>query len=114
MSAHGFRHRELSPDTVALLKRELAGPFDRKNTVVWVTAPETSLDLPQARVILTGSTKRELEHRSYKGRVGKPVVLVSADMVADGRAAAMLKAFQDYDPGRWTATSLGDATLYSQ
>jgi hypothetical protein len=114
MSAHGFRHRELSHDTVALLKRELAGPFDRKNTVVWVTAPETSLDLPHVRVMLSGSTKRELEHRSYNGRVGKLFVLVSADMVAEGRAAAMLKAFRDYDPDRWTATSLGDATLYSQ
>ena len=114
MSAQGFRHRELSHDTMALLKRELAGPFDRKDTVVWVAVPETLLDLPHVRVILTGSTRRELEHRSYKGRVGRLFVLVSADMVADGRADAMLKAFQDYDPGRWTATSLGDATLYSQ
>jgi hypothetical protein len=114
MSAQGFRHRELSHDTMALLKRELAGPFDRKDTVVWVVAPEASLDLPHVRVILSGSTKWELEHRAYKGRVGKLYVLASADMVADGRAAAMLKAFRDYDPGKWTATPLGDATLYSQ
>jgi hypothetical protein len=114
LSAQGFRHRELSHDTMALLRRELAGPFDRRDTVVWVETPEASLDLPHVRVIVTGSTKRELEHRSYKGRVGKLFVLASAGMVADGRAAAMLKAFRDYDPGRWTATSLGDATLYSQ
>jgi hypothetical protein len=114
MSAQGFRHRELSHDTIALLKRELAGPFDRKDTVVWVVEPETLLELPHVRVILSGSTKKELEHRSYKGRVGKLFVLASADMVADGRAAAMLKAFRDYDPGRWTTTSLGAATLYSQ
>jgi hypothetical protein len=115
MSAQGFRHQYLSNAAMALLKKEIAGPFDRKDTVVWViNMPEAALELAHARVIPSGASPAEIAARSYNGRVGKLFILVPAGMVADGSAAALLKRFRDYDPARWAVTTLGDATLYSQ
>ena len=115
MSAQGFRHQYLGNDAMALLKKEIVGRFDRKDTVVWlIDAPEATLELAHARVIPSGGTPAEIARRSYNGRVGKLFILVPAGMVADGSAAALLKRFRDYDPERWVATTLGDATLYSQ
>jgi hypothetical protein len=115
MSAQGFRHQYLTNDAMALLKNEIAGSFDRKDTVVWlIDAPEAQLELPRARIIPSETAPDQLALRSYNGRVGKLFILVPAKMVADGSAAALLKQFRDYDPARWLVTTLGDATLYSQ
>lgn len=115
MSSQGLRHQYLSHDAMALLKTEIAGPYDRKDTVVWVIdAPDAVLELANARVIPSGASPAELARRSYDGRVGKLFILLPTTMVADGSAAALLKRFRDYDPTRWVATSRGDATLYSQ
>jgi hypothetical protein len=115
MSAQGFRHQYLGNDAMALLKREIAGPFDRKDTVVWlINAPEAALELAHARVIPSGASPSDIARRSYNGRVGKLFILVPTSMVTDGSAAAMLKRFRDYDPARWVATTLGEATLYAQ
>lgn len=114
LGARGIRHHILSHDGLALIRQELAGPFERADTVIWVIAPEIAFELPQMRVIPTGEAPEDLTGQSYNGRVGKLFILVPATMVADGRAGIMLRAFNDYDPGRWTTKSLGDYTLYFQ
>ena len=114
LSARGFRHQVLTADGLALVKQELAGPFDRADTLVWTISPEIALEIPQARFIPTGETADELRAHSYKGRTGKVFVLVPAALVADGRAEVMLKAFRDYDPKAWVEKKRGDFSLYAQ
>lgn len=114
LGARGFRHYTLTHDGLALVKQELAGPFDRDDTVVWVISPEIALEIPGARIIPTGEAPGDLTPRSYKGRVAKVFVLVRQALVDDGRADTILKAFRDYDPSRWVAKPLGDFTLYAQ
>ena len=70
---------------MALLKKEIAGPFDRKDTVVWlINAPEAALELAHARVIPSGATPSDIARRSYSGRVGKLFILVPTSMVRGG------------------------------
>lgn len=114
LGARGFRHHTLTHDGLALLKKELAGPLDQADTVVWVTSPEIALEILHARVIPADDTPGEFTDRSYMGRVGRAFVVVPAAFVADGRATALLKALRGYDPDRWAARSSGSFTLYSQ
>ncbi len=113
LGARGFHHGNLTHDGLALLRRELGSPVG-KDTVAWLLMPEMALEFPDARVIVSAESERLLGIRTYKGRVGRLLVLVDDRMINDGRVEKALKSFLDYDRSKWVATKLGDATLFSQ
>jgi hypothetical protein len=113
LGSRGFHHGNLTHDGLALLRRELAAPVE-KDTVAWLLMPEMALEFPDVRVIVSAESERLLGVRTYKGRVGRLLVLVDDRMINDGRAEKALKSFLDYDRSKWVATKLGDATLFSQ
>jgi hypothetical protein len=113
LGARGFHHGNLTHDGLALLRRELGAPVG-KDTVAWLLMPEMALEFPDARAIVSAESERLLGIRTYKGRVGRLLVLVDDRMINDGRVEKALKSFLDYDRSKWVATKLGDATLFSQ
>lgn len=113
LGARGFHHGNLTGDGLALLRRELDGPAG-KGATVWLLMPEMALEVPDARVIVSAESERLLASRTYRGRVGRLLVLVDDAMIRDGRAELALRSFLDYDRSKWAAIRLGDATMFSQ
>ncbi len=117
LASRGFRHGTLTAPGVELVKKELAGPFDRKDTIVLVPSPEIALDLPTVRTIARTSdfeSADQLKATTWHGRVGHIFVLLQTKMIAEGKAAIILGQFADYDPAAWSRVTIGDFTLFSQ
>ncbi len=112
LGSRGFHHSTLTPDGLALLRRELGAASGE--TIAWVTMPEIALEVRGVRVLVSAENEGLLGQRTYKGRAGRLLVFVDDTMIRDGRAEIVLRSFVDYDRARWVTARLGDTTVFSQ
>ena len=116
--ASGTSMLAVSPAALAYLRSEMAA-HDWKNAIAVVPEPEAANGLPRFRIIFSFSLQdaaslNEIARQRWAGRIDKIFVIVFDRMRADGKAAAVLKTFVDYDPAKWSQIQIDGMVIYSQ
>lgn len=116
LGERGFRHLVADRAVLDFVRRvEVARP-DRASTFIYVPSPEIALEVRHVRRFSNHAdfqTVRELEDKKYRGKVPQLYVIVQKRLVAEGKAAAILRSFTDYPADAWREADLGDFVVFS-
>lgn len=115
LGVRGFRQHLLSPAALDFLHSIDAPAADGGQTVIYVPSPEIALDVRNARTIVVhidAASLALLQSWTYRGRASRLYVLLQKNLVAQGKAAAVLRSFVDYRSDEWSMIPLGDFVCF--
>jgi hypothetical protein len=115
LGERGFRHFLADRPLLDFLRRIDVATPDRASTFIYVPSPEIALEIRNVRRFANHAdfqTVRELEDGKYRGTVPRLYVIVQKRLVANGKAAIILRSFVDYPANAWQETPVGDFIVY--
>lgn len=113
----GVVHEVVKTEALRETRRivDAAGP-DQKAIIV-VTTPALGVAFPGQRIIglhVDFTSLDDLRNFRWTGRSGLVVVLCESRMTSNGKATALLAAFENYPLDSWQESRVGDAVIYHQ
>jgi hypothetical protein len=115
LGVRGFRQHLVSPAALDFLHSIDVPAADGSRAVIYVPSPEIALDVRNARSIVVhidAASLALLQSWTYRGRVSRLYVLLQKNLVAQGKAAAVLNSFVDYRSDEWSMIPLGDFVCF--
>ena len=109
-SLTGTSQRNVPPVVLEYLRSEMRRHSWRGPIIVLAESPEAALALPGFRLIDANLNVTP----QMAGRTDKIFVIVQEKMLSNGKAEALLKAFSDYEFGKWRETRMDGMVIYSQ
>jgi len=116
LGERGFRHLVADKAVLDFLRRVDVAQPDRASAFIYVPSPEIALEVRNVRRFSNHAdfqTVRELQDKTYRGKVPLLYVVVQKRLVAEGKAALILRSFTDYPADAWQETDLGDFVVFS-
>jgi hypothetical protein len=106
------------PSVLDYLRSEMAA-HDWRNAIAVVPQPEAAVGLPGYRILfswqlLESSPLEDIVRQRWAGRVDKIFLIMNKAMLGDGKAAAVLKTFVDYDVAQWQQVPPDGMVVFSQ
>jgi hypothetical protein len=118
MSARGFRQEYASPSLLEFIHDfDADASQEGRRLLVVTTWPSHGLEVTRSRVVfdmVAFEPADALQRKSYKGRVSRLAVVVSASFAKSGKAEEYLRAFADYSLASWETARFDCCIVYSQ
>jgi hypothetical protein len=115
-SHSGISQQVVSPRVLEYLRSESA-IHNADRPVVVLPALDAAIGLPRFRVIyirLDVLSPAMIKSKKWAGRVDKIFIVVQQQMLANGKAEALLKSFVDYEFSKWNGIQLEGMVIYHQ
>lgn len=116
LGERGFRHMIADKAVLDFIHRIDVAQPDRASTFIYVPSPEIALEVRNVRKFSNQADFEPvhgIEKTRYRGKVARLYVIVQKRLVAEGKAAAMLRSFADYPRNAWQETDLGKFVVFS-
>ena len=117
IGARGVRLRTFHAEALAFLNRIDVVDRNGRRPLVLVPSPEITIEFQQARAWSNHAdfeSLATLQERTFKGRVPELYIFLPRRLMANGKAAVILKSLSDYPIDRWTMVLLGDFICFHQ